>query len=60
VAFGTGIHRCAGSNLANMELRVGLEEWLERVPVFHLADGAEVLWAGGQVRGPRKLEMVFR
>ncbi len=60
VAFGSGIHRCAGSNLARMELRVALEEWLSRVPVFHLAVGAEVLWAGGQVRGPRRLEVVFR
>jgi cytochrome P450 len=60
VAFGSGIHRCAGSNLARMELRVALEEWLARVPVFHLAEGAEVLWAGGQVRGPRKLDVVFR
>jgi cytochrome P450 len=60
VAFGTGIHRCAGSNLARMELRVALEEWLARVPVFHLAEGAEVLWAGGQVRGPRRLDVVFR
>lgn len=60
VAFGTGIHRCAGSNLARMELRVALEEWLARVPVFHLAGGSEVLWAGGQVRGPRQLEVVFR
>jgi len=60
VAFGSGIHRCAGSNLARMELRVALEEWLSRVPVFHMAEGAEVLWAGGQVRGPRRLEVVFR
>ena len=59
VAFGSGIHRCAGSNLARMELRVALEEWLARVPDFRLADGAEVLWAGGQVRGPRRLDVVF-
>ena len=59
VAFGSGIHRCAGSNLARMELRVALEEWLARVPVFHLAEGAEVVWAGGQVRGPRRLDVVF-
>ena len=49
VAFGSGIHRCAGSNLARMELRVALEEWLARIPEFSLAEGAEVTWAGGQV-----------
>jgi cytochrome P450 len=59
VAFGSGIHRCAGSNLARMELRVALEEWLARIPSFRLAQGAEVTWAGGQVRGPRQLEVVF-
>ncbi len=59
VAFGSGIHRCAGSNLARMELRVALEEWLTRIPNFELADGAEVTWAGGQVRGPRQLPVVF-
>jgi len=59
VAFGSGIHRCAGSNLARMELRVALEEWLRRVPVFHLDEHADVVWAGGQVRGPRQLEVVF-
>jgi cytochrome P450 len=58
VAFGSGIHRCAGSNLARMELRVALEEWLVRIPEFHLA-GGEVTWAGGQVRGPRQLPVVF-
>jgi cytochrome P450 len=60
IAFGSGIHRCAGSNLARMELRVALEEWLARVPVFHLAEGSEVLWAGGQVRGPRRVDVVFQ
>jgi cytochrome P450 len=59
VAFGSGIHRCAGSNLARMELRVALEEWLRRIPVFSVADGAEVTWAGGQIRGPRQLPVVF-
>jgi hypothetical protein len=59
VAFGSGIHRCAGSNLARMELRVALEEWLKRIPEFRLADGAELTWAGGQVRGPRVLPVMF-
>jgi cytochrome P450 len=59
LAFGVGIHRCAGSNLARMELTVALETWLARIPEFRLAEGAEVTWAGGQVRGPRTLPVVF-
>jgi cytochrome P450 len=59
VAFGAGIHRCAGSNLARMELRVAIEVWLQRIPEFRLADDAEVSWAGGQVRGPRNVPVVF-
>jgi len=59
VAFGSGIHRCAGSNLARMELRVALEEWMARIPEFSLAEGEEITWAGGQVRGPRILPVVF-
>ncbi|MFG1705264.1 cytochrome P450 [Nonomuraea sp. M3C6] len=54
-AFGLGIHRCVGSHLARMELRVALEVWLERIPAFTLADPAAVAWATGQVRGPRTL-----
>jgi cytochrome P450 len=54
-AFGLGIHRCAGSHLARMEMRVALEVWLEAFPSFELADPAKVRWSGGQVRGPREL-----
>ncbi|GAB2837306.1 cytochrome P450 [Actinoallomurus bryophytorum] len=54
-AFGLGIHRCVGSHLARMELRVALEVWLERIPAFGLEDPSAVTWAAGQVRGPRKL-----
>jgi len=54
-AFGSGIHRCLGSNLARMELRVAIEEWLRRIPVFELADPGVVAWTGGQVRGPRRV-----
>jgi cytochrome P450 len=59
VAFGAGIHRCAGSNLARMMLRVGLEEWLARIPTFRLDPDQKVTWAGGQVRGPRSVPVVF-
>jgi cytochrome P450 len=54
-AFGLGIHRCLGSHLARMELRVALEAWLQRIPDFTLADPSAVTWAAGQVRGPRTL-----
>ena len=58
-AFGLGIHRCVGSNLARMELRVALEEWLKRIPEFRLAPGERVTWSEGTVRGPRQLPVLF-
>ncbi len=54
-AFGLGIHRCLGSNLARLELRVAVEEWLRRVPDFELSAPESVRWSTGQVRGPREL-----
>ncbi len=59
IAFGVGIHRCAGSNLARMEMRVSIEEWLKRIPEFRLEDPEGVTWAGGQVRGPRSMAVVW-
>jgi cytochrome P450 len=59
-AFGLGIHRCVGSHLARMELRVALEVWLERIPEFTLADPAMVTWSAGQIRGPRALPLRVR
>jgi cytochrome P450 len=57
LAFGLGIHRCAGSNLARLELRVAIEEFIKRYPKFELADPGAVTWAQGQVRGPRNLPL---
>ena len=58
-AFGLGIHRCIGSNLARMEIRVALEEWLARIPEFRLAPSGTVKWSEGTVRGPRRLPLVI-
>jgi cytochrome P450 len=56
-AFGLGIHRCAGSNLARLELRIAIEEFIARFPKFELADPEGVTWAQGQVRGPRHIPL---
>jgi cytochrome P450 len=55
VAFGLGIHRCVGSNLARSELTIAVDEWLKRIPDFELSEPDSVRWATGQVRGPREL-----
>ncbi len=56
-AFGLGIHRCIGSNLARLELNVAVEVFLERFPDFELNTTEEMVWSTGQVRGPRKLPL---
>lgn len=55
MAFGVGIHRCLGSNLARRELRIAFEEFLARHPVFTLAPGSDAPWHG---IGP--LQLVLR
>jgi cytochrome P450 len=59
LAFGLGIHRCVGSNLARMEMRAALEEWLKRIPDFCLAPAGKVIWSEGTVRGPRQFPVLF-
>ncbi len=58
-AFGLGIHRCVGSNLARMEMIVAIEEWLKRIPDFSLDPAGKVTWSEGTVRGPRQLPVLF-
>ena len=57
LAFGVGIHRCLGSNLARMELNVAVAEWLSAFPEFSLIEGEPLDWTGGQVRGPRAVPL---
>jgi cytochrome P450 len=58
-AFGLGIHRCVGSNLARMEMAVAVEEWLKRIADFRLDPAGQVRWSEGTVRGPRQLPVLF-
>jgi cytochrome P450 len=48
-AFGRGPHRCLGSHLARLELRLILEEWHTRIPEYTLATDTEprVSWPAG-------------
>jgi len=59
VAFGSGIHRCAGSNLARLEMTTALQVWVERIPEFQVSDRDAMRWSAGQVRGPRIMPMSF-
>lgn len=59
VAFGLGIHRCVGVNLARLELSIALHEFLQRLPQFRLDPDHEITWAVGPIRGPRSLRLLF-
>jgi len=59
VAFGAGIHRCLGSNLARLELTVALRVWLELIPEFELDPVGTVTWAEGAIRGPRSVPVLL-
>jgi cytochrome P450 len=58
LAFGGGPHRCLGSHLARMELRVAMEEFHKRIPEYELAPGAEVHFSSG-IRQADNLPLVF-
>ena len=47
LAFGAGPHRCLGSHLARLEVRVALEEWHRRIPEYEIVDGAEFHYSPG-------------
>lgn len=58
-AFGLGVHRCLGSNLARMEMVIAIEAWLEKFPKFAVSDVDAVTYAGGVVRGPRSIPVTL-
>lgn len=59
VTFGTGVHRCLGSHLARLELRVLLAEWFQRVPTFRLDPEDQPTMHAGLVYTVDRLPLVW-
>jgi cytochrome P450 len=59
VDFATGRHRCLGSHLARMELRVALEEWHRRIPDYRVKEGVELQYIPLGVRQTTSLPLVW-
>lgn len=58
-AFSGGIHRCSGSHLARLELRVALAEWHRRIPDYWMKPGSEPAWPPG-LRSVENLALEWR
>jgi cytochrome P450 len=57
LTFGAGIHRCLGSNFARAQLRILLEEWLSRIPDFHLTPGTQPKFQSGRANTVTELHL---
>ncbi len=60
ITFGAGPHRCAGSNLARLNVRVALEQILARLSDLRFEDGAEpIQYHSAFSRGPVAVPISF-
>ncbi|MFC5747940.1 cytochrome P450 [Actinomadura rugatobispora] len=59
VGFAAGPHRCLGSNLARLELRLAIEEFHRRVPDYEITPGDRVVYTNHGVRGAIRLPITF-
>jgi cytochrome P450 len=60
IAFGSGIHRCLGSHIARLELRVALEEIHKRIPTYRADPDRPPQRTLGQMRGTKELHLLLR
>jgi cytochrome P450 len=59
LSFGAGTHRCIGSNLARLQIRIYIEQLLARLGPFGIPSGAELKYASGQTRGLVSMPLQF-
>jgi cytochrome P450 len=59
VSFASGFHRCLGSHLARLELRVALEELHRRIPDYRITPGREPVYINYGVRAAIQLPLSF-
>jgi cytochrome P450 len=60
MTFGTGQHQCLGMHLARLEMRVGLDVILDRLPNLRLdPDAPPPVIQGHAFRGPDAINVVF-
>lgn len=57
LVFGAGPHRCLGSHLARLEMRVFLEEWIARIPRFSRSSLGDIPTRGGLVWSPLRVDL---
>jgi cytochrome P450 len=58
-AFSFGPHRCPGSHLARIELRIALEELHRRIPNYALDESKKLVYRHGQVRALDEVHLTF-
>jgi cytochrome P450 len=59
LAFGEGVHFCLGANLARLEMRIALEQLLERLPGLRVAPGQPVPKLTAVTNGVERLDVVY-
>jgi cytochrome P450 len=57
-AFGGGPHRCLGSHLARMELRVALREFHRRIPDYEIKPSTQLIYTAA-LRSVESLPLIF-